>query len=43
MAVHNLVMNAVNSYGTADQKEQFLRPFVDGENVGSFCLSEPGG
>lgn len=42
MAVHNVYVNTVNNFGNSKQKEEFLRPFADGENLGSFCLSEPG-
>ncbi|XP_025406459.1 short-chain specific acyl-CoA dehydrogenase, mitochondrial-like [Sipha flava] len=42
MAVHNMYMNAVNNYGNDKQKEEFLQPFTDGKNIGSFSLSEPG-
>jgi alkylation response protein AidB-like acyl-CoA dehydrogenase len=35
-------MNAVNNYGNDKQKEEFLQPFTDGKNIGSFSLSEPG-
>lgn len=42
MAVHNMYMNAVNNFGNDEQKEEFLRPFTDGKNIGSFSLSEPG-
>lgn len=42
MAVHNMYMNAVNNYGNDKQKEEFIRPFTNGKNIGSFSLSEPG-
>lgn len=42
MAVHNLYLNAVNNYGNSKQKGEFIQPFTNGENVGSFSLSEPG-
>ncbi len=29
-------------HGTEEQKELYLSPFVDGNVIGCFCLSEPG-
>ena len=29
-------------YGNAEQKEKFLKPFLNGDRVGCFALSEPG-
>ena len=29
-------------FGTEAQKAKYLTPFVDGVNIGAFCLSEPG-
>lgn len=42
MAVQNLYVNALNNFGNDKQKEEFLRPFTDGKQIGSFSLSEPG-
>lgn len=42
MAVHNIYVNALNNFGNEKQKEEFLRPYIDGKNIGSFSLSEPG-
>lgn len=42
MAVHNVYINAVSNFGNDKQKEEFVRPFADGINLGSFALSEPG-
>ncbi|XP_050525935.1 short-chain specific acyl-CoA dehydrogenase, mitochondrial-like isoform X2 [Daktulosphaira vitifoliae] len=42
MAVHNMYLNVINYFGNEKQKEEFIRPFVDGENIGSFSISEPG-
>jgi acyl-CoA dehydrogenase len=42
-AMCNDLANAVIAqHGTAEQKERFLRPFVDGPAFASFCLTEPG-
>lgn len=42
MSVNNsLVCYGLNEYGTAEQKEKFLRPLAMGEKLGAFCLSEP--
>ncbi|HZH28567.1 MAG TPA: acyl-CoA dehydrogenase family protein [Azospirillaceae bacterium] len=32
---------AVLKYGTAEQKERFLRPMAAGEMIAAFCLTEP--
>lgn len=42
MAVSNVYVNTINSFGNDKQKEEFLRPFTNGKNIGSFSLSEPG-
>ena len=49
-ASHGVIMSAHNSlylgplkyFGTQAQKEAWIAPFVDGERLGCFCLSEPG-
>ncbi len=41
LAVHNgVVANPLLHYGTAEQKEKFLRPLAKGEAIGAFCLTE---
>lgn len=41
--VHNsLVCLPLLKYGTAEQKERYLRPLARGEQLGAFCLTEPG-
>jgi len=43
MSVNNsLYLGPVNKYATPAQKEQFQQPFLNGEHVGCFGLSEPG-
>ncbi|MCU0426561.1 MAG: acyl-CoA dehydrogenase [Candidatus Kapabacteria bacterium] len=43
MSVNNsLVCWALETFGTDEQKERFLRPLATGEKIGAFCLSEPG-
>jgi len=43
MSVNNsLYLGPVNKYATPEQKEQFQQPFLHGEHVGCFALSEPG-
>lgn len=43
MSVNNsLYCGPVYKYGTAEQKEHWLRPFASGEKLGCFALSEPG-
>jgi len=43
MAAHNsLVCEPILVFGTAAQKEAFLRPLARGERLGCFALTEPG-
>ncbi|KNC81807.1 short-chain specific acyl-CoA dehydrogenase, mitochondrial [Sphaeroforma arctica JP610] len=43
MSVNNsLYLSPIMKYGTQKQKEEFVTPFIDGEKVGCFGLSEPG-
>lgn len=43
MSVNNsLYCGPMEKYGSASQKEQFLRPCADGSHLGCFMLSEPG-
>jgi len=43
MSAHNsLYLGPINAFGSHNQKEEFIAPFVDGTKVGCFCLSEPG-
>ena len=42
VAVNNsVVCGPILAYGTAAQKEKFLRPLAGGQWLGCFCLSEP--
>lgn len=42
MGVHNSVgCMPVLNYGTAEQKERFLRPMATGDMLAAFCLTEP--
>lgn len=42
MSVNNsLVCWALETYGTDDQKEKYLRPLATGRMLGAYCLSEP--
>ena len=42
MSVNNsLVCWGLETYGTEEQKEKYLKPLARGEIVGAFCLSEP--
>jgi len=43
MSVHNsLFLGPILKFGTDKQKESFIPPFITGERVGCFALSEPG-
>ena len=42
MSVNNsLVCWGLETFGTEEQKETYLRPLATGEIIGAFCLSEP--
>ena len=42
MSVNNsLVCWGLETYGTEDQKEKYLRPLASNQAIGAFCLSEP--
>jgi len=42
MSVNNsLVCWGIETFGTEEQKEKYLRPLATGEKIGAFCLSEP--
>ncbi len=42
MSVNNsLVCWGLETYGTEEQKEKYLKPLALGEIIGAFCLSEP--
>lgn len=40
--MQSLYIAPIVTYGTDAQKEQFVRPFVGGDRIGCFGLSEPG-
>jgi butyryl-CoA dehydrogenase len=35
-------MGPILKYGTEEQKQNYLQPFVNGDRIGCFGLSEPG-
>lgn len=42
ISVHtSLCCSCINEFGTEEQKQEFLRPLVDGSKVGCFGLTEP--
>ena len=42
MSVNNsLVCWGLETYGSEEQKEKYLKPLASGEIIGAFCLSEP--
>lgn len=42
ISVHtSLACSCIDSFGTEEQKQKFLRPLVDGSKVGCFGLTEP--
>jgi len=43
LSVNNsLVCHPLEKFGTHEQKERFLKPLARGEQLGCYCLSEPG-
>lgn len=43
VSIHNcLYANLLNRLGSHEQKMKYLKPFVDGKNIGAFALSESG-
>jgi butyryl-CoA dehydrogenase len=41
VSVNNLVAGILAGYGSAAQKEKFLKPLAKGAALGAFCLTEP--
>jgi butyryl-CoA dehydrogenase len=41
ISVTNLVAGILNGFGSAAQKEKYLRPLAKGDLLGAFCLTEP--
>ena len=42
MSLNNsLVCWGIETFGTEEQKEKYLKPLASGEIIGAFCLSEP--
>ncbi len=42
-SVHtSLCCSCINSFGTEEQKQKFLRPLIDGSKMGCYGLTEPG-
>jgi len=43
MSAHNsLYLSPLKYFGNDEQKKQYVSPFIDGNKIGCFCLSEPG-
>src|SRR5512143_1030557 len=38
---NSVVCGPINAFGTAAQKERYLKPLARGESFGCFCLTEP--
>lgn len=38
---NSLVCYGLEAFGSAEQKEKYLKPLASGEIIGAFCLSEP--
>jgi alkylation response protein AidB-like acyl-CoA dehydrogenase len=41
VSVNNLVAGILSAYGSASQKERFLKPLAKGATIGAFALTEP--
>jgi len=41
VSVNNLVAGILASYGSKEQKENFLKPLAQGKRIGAFALTEP--
>ena len=43
ISVHtSLCCSCINNFGTAEQKQKYLRPLIDGSKIGCYGLTEPG-
>jgi len=43
MSAHNsLYLGPLKYFGNRNQQEEFITPYLDGQKIGCFCLSEPG-
>jgi len=43
VSAHNtLYLSPINNWGTEEQKQKYVTPFTDGQQIGCFGLSEPG-
>lgn len=43
MSAHNsLYISPITTFGNETQKAEYVTPFVTGEKIGAFCLTEPG-
>ncbi|XP_054719577.1 LOW QUALITY PROTEIN: short-chain specific acyl-CoA dehydrogenase, mitochondrial-like [Uloborus diversus] len=43
MSVHSsLYLGAIQQFGTEEQQKKYVNPFVNGDRIGCFALSEPG-
>jgi len=43
MSAHNsLYLGPIEKFGNSKQKEKYITPFITGEKIGCFALSEPG-
>ena len=40
--VYYFISSPIHTFGNHEQKEAWVAPFVTGEKIGAFCLSEPG-
>jgi alkylation response protein AidB-like acyl-CoA dehydrogenase len=41
VSVSSLAGYAIDAFGSAEQRQRFARPIVEGRDLGAYCLSEP--
>lgn len=42
LSIQSLYIGPILKYGNQKQIDEFLKPFINGDRVGCFALSEPG-
>lgn len=42
ITIHNMVARMIDTYGTPQQREEWLPRLVTMEDLGAYCLTEPG-
>lgn len=42
ISIHNMALNMIARYGSADSRNEWCAPLISGEKLASYCLTEPG-